>query len=401
MPTDVISGKTIAIGVTGSIAAYKAVEIVRRLIERGAQVHVLMTDSASRFVAPLTFQTLSRNRVLTDLFEPTGDWEIEHVAMADKIALLLVAPATANVIARLAAGIADDPLTCLALSTRAPVVIAPAMDSQMLLHPATQENIERLGRMGYRIIEPARGALASGKTGPGRLPEPHEIVDRIESELSERATLAGRKIVVTAGPTWEPIDPVRHISNPSSGKMGYAIAAEAARRGAQVVLVSGPTALAAPAGVQSAPVRTAREMLSACLDHCRGADAFIAAAAVADYSPARPYKEKRKKTLPTMTLALVRTQDIIEHVSRQARPKVVVGFAAETSNLIENARKKLRQKGLDMIVANDVSKPQEGFGSDFASAVLLFKDGTQQRAARTTKSAMARRIVESVARLLA
>ena len=400
MASDVIAGKTIAIGVTGSIAAYKAAEIVRRLVERDAQVHVLMTESASRFVAPLTFQTLSRNRVLTDLFAPTADWEIEHVAMADKIDLLLVAPATANVIARLAAGIADDPLTCLALSTRVPVMIAPAMDSGMLLHSATQANIERLRQMGYRVIEPAHGALASGKAGPGRLPEPQEIVQRIESELNERASLAGRKVVVTAGPTWEPIDPVRHVSNPSSGKMGYAIAAEAARRGAQVVLVSGPTALADPAGAQVVRVRTAREMLSACLEHCRGAEAFISAAAVADYAPVRPYKEKRKKSRPAITLTLSRTPDIIEEVSREARPRVVVGFAAETSNLIANARKKLKQKGLDMIVANDVSKPQEGFGSDFASAVLLFKDGTQQRVARTAKSAIAGRILEALARLL-
>lgn len=401
MAADVLAGKTIAVGVTGSIAAYKAVEIVRRLVERGAQVHVLMTESASRFVAPLTFQTLSRNPVLTDLFAPVADWEIEHVVMAERIALLLIAPATANAIARLATGIADDPLTCLCLSTRAPVLVAPAMDSDMLLHPATQANIERLKQMGYRIIAPAEGPLASGKSGPGRLPDVQEILAQVEAALSPSGCLAGKKVVVTAGPTWEPIDPVRHISNPSSGKMGYAIAAEARRRGAQAVLVSGPTSLADPPGAQVVRVRTAREMLSACLEHCRKADAFISAAAVADYAPVRASKEKRKKTEPTMTLKLARTPDIIESVSRRARPKVVVGFAAETSNLIANARQKLRRKGLDVIVANDVSKPDEVFGSDLTSVVLIFKDGAQQRAERAPKAEIAQRIMDAVGRLLA
>ena len=400
MPEDMFSGKCIAVGVTGSIAAYKGVEIVRRLVERGSDVQVLMTESAARFVTPLTFQTLSRNPVLMDLFAPTAKWEIEHVALADKIDALLVAPATANVIAKMACGTADDVLTCLALSTRAPVLVAPAMDSQMFLHAATQANIKRLEEMGYRVMPPGEGPLASGKTGPGRLPDLEAILAELESLLAAGKELAGKKVVVTAGPTWEPIDAVRHITNPSSGKMGYAIAEEASRRGANTILVSGPTALAQPAKVQFVAVRTAREMLSACLKHCKDADAFIAAAAVSDYAPSTPLKGKMKKTSASLSLSLSRTPDIIEEVSRKRRPSVVIGFAAETENVLANARKKLKDKGLDLIVANDVSKPGSGFGSDSNAATLIFRDGRATKLPPMLKRALARHIVDAAAGLL-
>lgn len=389
-----------AVGVTGSIAAYKAVEIVRRLVERGTEVHVLMTASAARFVTPLTFQTLARNPVLTDLFAPTARWEIEHVALADKIHALLVAPATANIIAKMACGIADDVLTCLALSTRAPILIAPAMDSQMFLHAATQANIRRLEQMGYRVMPPGEGPLASGKTGPGRLPDIENILSELETLLAAAKDLAGKKVVVTAGPTWEPIDAVRHVTNPSSGKMGYAIAEEAARRGARTVLVSGPTMLPSPPNVEVVAARTARDMLSACLKHCADADALIAAAAVSDYAPASPLKGKMKKTSASLNVTLERTPDIIEEVTRKRRPRVVIGFAAETSNLVANARKKLKDKGLDLIVANDVGKRGSGFGSDSNAATLIFRDGRARKLPLMPKRALAKHILDAAAALL-
>jgi len=399
----------ICIGVGGGIAAYKAAELVRRLQERGFEVQVVMTRAACQFITPLTLASLSGRKVITGLFDGPGgeaniDSAIEHIAVAQTIDLLVVAPATADLLAKMARGLADDFLTTLHLATHAPLILAPAMNVNMWTHPATQENLEILRSRGARIVEPGEGYLACGMTGAGRLAETDAIVAAVVETLDVAATarnLEGRTVLITAGPTQEEIDPVRYITNRSSGRMGYALAEAAVHRGAHVVLVSGSTALAAPQDVELVPVRSAADMTEAVLDRLEAADIVIMAAAVADYRPVVRAPQKIKKQQGPLTVELESTRDILKEIGRHAGSRsgsrFVVGFAAETENLIENARKKLHNKNLDMIVANDVSDAGVGFDSEYNAAVLLSRDGEPVELPRMTKQLMAGRILDEVA----
>lgn len=393
----------IALGVTGGIGAYKAVEVARGLQKRGHDVAAIMTRSARRFVGEVTFEAITRRPVITDQFARGANADIEHIALATDIGLLLVAPATANIIGKLAHGIADDFLTSLYLATRAPVLIAPAMNTHMLEHGAVRSNLRTLRERGAAVVDPGEGFLACGWIGKGRLAEPEAIVEAAERLLRPAGSLLGHRFVVSAGPTYEDIDPVRYIGNRSSGRMGYAIAAEAARRGADVVLVSGPTALQSPAGVQVERVRSAGEMTRAIAGHAHGADAVVMAAAVADYTPeggAGP--TKIDKTDAPLTLTLVRTPDILADLGRARgaghRP-VLVGFAAETGDPRARARQKLRSKQIDLIVANDVSRRDAGFDAETNAAVLITADGEQELPLQH-KTEMAGRILDAIEHLL-
>jgi phosphopantothenoylcysteine decarboxylase/phosphopantothenate--cysteine ligase len=395
----------ICIGVGGGIAAYKAAELVRRLQDHGYEVQVVMTRAACEFITPLTLASLSGRKVITGLFDGPGgeaniDSAIEHIAVAQTIDLLVVAPATADLLAKMARGHADDFLATLHLATRAPLVLAPAMNVNMWTHPATQENLAILRSRGARVVEPGEGYLACGMTGAGRLADTEAIVTAVLETLDAAAAtrnLEGRTVLITAGPTQEEIDPVRYITNRSSGRMGYALASAAVQRGAHVVLVSGPTALTAPHGVEMVPVRSAADMSDAVLSRVGSADIVIMAAAVADYRPVQRASQKIKKQQGPLTIELESTRDILKEIGRRADSRFVVGFAAETENLIENARKKLHGKNLDMIVANDVSGADAGFDSEFNAAVLLSRDGEPVELPRMTKREMAGRILDEVA----
>jgi phosphopantothenoylcysteine decarboxylase / phosphopantothenate---cysteine ligase len=399
----------VALGVGGGIGAYKAVEVARGLQKNGHEVVALLTRNARRFITPLTFEAITRRRVLINQFEPGANADIEHIAVANDIALLLVAPATANILAKFAHGIADDYLSTLFLATPAPVLLAPAMNTRMLEHPAVQENARILGARGVRFVDPGAGYLACGWIGKGRLAEPAEIVAAAEEILTaQRGTgvLAGRRIVVTAGPTFEDIDPVRFIGNRSSGRMGYAIAAEASRRGAVVTLISGPTHLGAPAGVRLESVRSAADMHAAVTRAASDADAVIMAAAVADYAPAGGALDlKRAKSDEGWTLPLARTRDILADLGaaraarKETRP-VLVGFAAQTGDPVPSAKAKLAAKQVDLVVANDVSKPGAGFDVD-TNEVTLVDAGGAEALPMMTKDAVAGRILDRVTRLLA
>jgi phosphopantothenoylcysteine decarboxylase/phosphopantothenate--cysteine ligase len=397
----VLTGRRILLGVTGSIAAYKAVVLLRELIRSGADVEVVLTRGAERFVAPLTFATLSRRPVLTDLFTPDYEQKIGHVAAPARADLLAVAPCTAHAIARFAHGLADDFLANIYLATTGPVLIAPAMDADMFRHAATQANLEVLRRRGVRVVGPASGELASGLRGPGRMAEPAEIVAAIEAILSPRGDLAGERILVTAGPTREPLDPVRCLTNHSSGKMGYAVAQAARERGAEVTLVSGPTALAPPAGVEVARVETAEEMRAAVLERFGWATIVVKAAAVADYRPKETAGTKIKKGEGELTLALEATPDILAELGRRKAGQVLVGFAAETEALVERAAEKLRGKNLDLVVANDVTRPGAGFGADTNVVTLLDRQGRSESLPLLSKRAVAERILDWVLTLKA
>jgi phosphopantothenoylcysteine decarboxylase/phosphopantothenate--cysteine ligase len=376
----------IALGVTGGIGAYKAVEIARGLQKNGHEVVAVMTLSARRFVGPITFEAITRRRVVTDQFAPGTNADIEHIAIASEIELLVVAPATANVIAKFAHGLADDFLSTLYLATRAPVLMAPAMNTNMLDHPTVIRNLATLVDRGVRLVEPGEGYLACGWIGKGRLAEPERIIDAAETLLRTRAAsaaggLLGRTVLVTAGPTYEDLDPVRYLGNRSSGRMGFAIAAEAAARGARAILVSGPVALDAPPGVETIRVRSALQMHAEVMARWSGTDAVVMAAAVADYRPADGTRDQKiKKDTDVLTLKLTRNPDILGELARRrgrhARP-VLVGFAAETTNLVEHAREKLRAKGVDFIVANDVSRTDAGFEVDSNAATIVSSDGDE------------------------
>lgn len=396
-----VAGKRILLGVTGSIAAYKAVEILRELTRRGAEVHCAMTEGASRFVAPLTFQTLSRRPVLTDLYAPDAEGQIAHIAAAGGTELFLVAPITAHTLAKFAHGLADDLLTNLFLAATCPVLLAPAMDAEMWRHPATQANVATLRERGVHFIGPASGDLASGLIGPGRLAEPAEIVGAVEAVLARARDLAGRSLLVTAGPTYEPLDPVRFVGNRSSGRMGFALAEAAAARGARVLLVTGPTHLAPPAGVECIRVETTQEMYEAVLAHADGSDAVIKAAAPADYRPAKVAQTKIKKGREVLTLELTPTPDILAELSRHKGKAVLVGFAAETEEIVANAREKLRKKNLDLVVANDVGAKDAGFGVETNRVTLVGADGEVEPLPLLSKQEVAHRILDRVARLLA
>ena len=387
----------VVLGVTGCIGAYKACEVLRELQRRGVDVHVAMTAAATRFVTPMTFEALSRHPVFHDQWAPGASGDIRHVSLADEADLLLVAPATANILGKFARGIADDALSTLYLATRAPVLVAPAMNVNMLEHPAVQENLATLRARGVGVVEPGSGYLACGWLGKGRLAEVGEIVDAAMAALARRRDLEGETVLVTAGPTVEDVDPVRFVSNRSSGKMGYRLAEAARDRGATVILVSGPTSLAAPPGVDVVPVRSAEEMQAAVLARVGPATVVVAAAAVADYRPAAVSGEKVKKTDGPITLELVRTPDILKGLGEAKAGRVLVGFAAETGSLLESAAQKLERKNLDLIVANDVTAPGAGFEGDTNAVVLLRRDGTRVDVPLAPKRAVAERILDEVA----
>jgi phosphopantothenoylcysteine decarboxylase / phosphopantothenate---cysteine ligase len=392
----------IALGVCGGIGAYKSVEAVRGLQKQGHDVIAVMTRSARKFVGALTFEAITRHRVLTSQFEPGANSDIEHISLASSIDLLLVAPATANIIGKFANGIADDFLTSLYLATKAPVLIAPAMNTHMLEHAAVQRNLEILAGRGVRFVDPGAGYLACGWIGKGRLAEPADIVIAVGELLAPSGPLSAKTVIVTAGPTREALDPVRFIGNRSSGKMGYALAAAARARGARVTLVSGPVELAAPAGVEVVRVITAAEMQEAVVSRAPQADVVIMAAAVADYAPAGPAKEKIHKTDETLTLLLARTPDILADLARHRAGKerpLLVGFAAETSDVLAGARRKQREKGVDLVVANDVSRPDAGFEVD-TNEVTLVTAHDEEFLPLQSKTAIAARIIDRIEALL-
>jgi phosphopantothenoylcysteine decarboxylase / phosphopantothenate---cysteine ligase len=395
----------VGLGISGGIAAYKAAEVVRLLQERGIRVQVVMTQGAQQFVRPLTFAALSGEKVITEMFaggsggdvQPNIDSAIEHIAVAQSIDALLVVPATADLLAKFAQGIASDFLTTLYLATTAPVVVAPAMNVNMWNHPATQDNLEILRKRGVRIVEPGNGYLACGMTGPGRLAENQQIVAATMEALGSSQELAGETVLVTAGPTREKIDPVRYLTNRSSGRMGYAIAEAALRRGARVLLVSGPTNLTLPGGAELTHVESAEQMRDATLKLLPEATIVIKTAAVADYRPKTTVEQKMKRK-GAMVLELEPTVDIIAEVARAKTSQIVVGFAAETENVLENARKKLVAKGLDAIVVNDVSREGIGFDSD-RNAVTIITHGEVIDVPETTKWEVAQRVLDQVAKL--
>jgi len=399
-----LKGKRIVLGVTGGIAAYKAVYLLRLLQKAGSEVNVIMTEAATHFVGPLTFQSLSRRPVAIDMFQLHKDMDIAHVSFAHWADAIVIAPATANTIAKLAMGLADNLLTSTVLDATCPVVVAPAMESNMWSNPATAENIERLRRRGFFVVGPEAGELASGGTGLGRMAEPEAVLGCVRYALSRDGVLRGRSVVVTAGPTREAIDPVRFISNRSSGKMGYALAQAALDLGADVTLVSGPVHLAAPYGVQLVAVETVAQMQQAVLEAIQAADALIMAAAPVDYRAEHTYPQKVKKeeTGDTWQLRLVRNPDILSAVAlaRPSRLKVLVGFAAETEELVANALLKLERKGLDLIVANDVSARDAGFGVDTNRVVLIDRRGGVESWPLLSKEEVAMRLMQRVAELL-
>lgn len=370
-----LDGKTIILGITGGIAAYKGVEIASLLRKLGAEVHVIMTRAAQEFVGELTFREITGNPVHTGMWKKVTHWNVEHIALAEMADLVLVAPATANLCAKLSAGMADDMLTTTILATRATIFLAPAMNSKMFDNPVTQENLERLRSRGMEIIPPASGRLACGAEGVGRLPEPSEIVSRVMAHFSGSTSLRGRKVIVTAGGTIAPIDPVRFIGNRSSGKMGYCIAEEATKRGAEVLLVSGVSALPDPVGVRTIRVETTEEMRRAILREYSEADAVIKAAAVADYRVKHVAEQKIKKSDGDWLIELERNPDILYELGQMKKRQILVGFAAETQNLMEYAKKKLEKKNLDFIVANDVTMPGAGFQGETNIARLIHRDG--------------------------
>jgi len=363
----------IALGVTGCIAAYKSIEVMRGLQKAGFSVQVILTRSAAEFVTPLTFESLSAQNVITDMFAPGQNRDIHHISLAQSIQLLAVVPATANILGKFAHGIADDFLSTLYLSTPAPVLLAPAMNVEMWHHPAVRANVEILKARGHSFVDPEPGPLACGMEGEGRLAAVDVIVHRILETLRVGESLAGMKVLVTAGPTVEDIDPIRFLSNRSSGKMGYAVAETAQRRGASVFLVSGPTALKAPSGVQLIQVRSAAQMKDAVLRLYPTMDIVVKAAAVSDYRPAEVVAQKIKKNKSGMNLHLERTEDILELLGKGKKDQILVGFAAETENLLDSARKKLNRKHLDFLVANDVS--QGVFGADSSTVHILSRTG--------------------------
>ncbi|MGC9320105.1 MAG: bifunctional phosphopantothenoylcysteine decarboxylase/phosphopantothenate--cysteine ligase CoaBC [Armatimonadota bacterium] len=399
MAREILRGRRIVVAVTGGIAAYKACDLVSALATAGAQVRVVMTRNAQRFVGPLSFATLSGSQVLCDMWAERD--EIQHISLADFAEAVIVAPATANIIGKHASGIADDLLSSALLTFDCPVIVAPAMNTRMLDGAAVQGNLRTLRERGVRIVEPEEGRLACGEEGAGRLPPTEMLLDALEDALGAGGPLAGKRVLVTAGPTREPLDPVRFISNPSSGKMGYALAEEAARRGASVTLVSGPVSLADPPGVSVTRVSTAMQMYQAVEERAGEVDLFIGAAAVADWRPAQVSDQKLKKSgREEMTLRLTRTPDIIAGVACWEPRPVVAGFAAETGDLLENASQKLHEKGLDLMVANDVTRTDVGFGADVNEVVLIDASGHQQRLPRMTKAEVACAVLDAAQRLL-
>ncbi len=391
-----LKDKQVILGVTGGIAVYKAVELLRLLTKAGADVHVIMTRAAQEFVTPLTFQTLSANPVHTELFNLIAEREIGHIALADRADLFIIAPATANIIGKIAGGIADDMLTTTVMATKAPLLIAPAMNVNMYTNPIYRENEDKLRRAGYQFLPPVKGALACGWEGEGKLAAPEDIFEAALVTLTAK-DLTGQTVLVTAGPTREELDPVRFISNHSSGKMGYALARAAQQRGARVILVSGPVCLSAPCGVELVHVESAREMHAAVMARAGECTVVVKAAAVADYRPLERQGSKIKKQSDEMTLLLTKNPDILAELGQMNHRPFLVGFAAETGNLDEYATKKLQDKNLDMIVANDVSQADAGFNVDTNRARIFFMDGRAVESSLMSKDKLAAVILDHIA----
>jgi len=391
------ANKTVVLGITGGIAAYKAADIASKLTQAGARVDVVMTESATRFIAPLTLRTITKTRVVTDMFTTSAEYGITHVSIAEAADVIVIAPATANTIAKIAAGIADNMLTGVVLAAKVPIIVAPAMNVNMFQNPVTQDNIARLRARGFTIIDPAYGRLASGAIGQGRLAEIETIIGTIKQVLGRKGDLASKRIVVTAGGTQEPIDPVRYIGNYSSGKMGYAVAEAARDRGAAVTLITATTSLPEPTGIEVVPVQTASQMKEAVDKAVASTDALVMAAAVADYQPKAPADSKIKKETPGLTLELIRTPDILSEVKGSF---LKVGFAAESEDIVANARQKLEKKGLDLIVANDITSADSGFGVDTNQVTIIDRSGKAENLPLLTKREVADKILDKVVEFL-
>lgn len=389
--------KCVVIGLTGGIAVYKALDVISALRKKDIEVHVIMTESASKFVNPLTFQSISQNMVVTDMFAEPKAWEIQHISLAQKADLMLIAPATANVIGKISNGIADDMLSTTVMATKAKVLIAPAMNTNMYQNPIVQNNISKLKDFGYKFIEPASGRLACGDIGIGKLADVNTIVERVIEELEDKEQdLLGKKVLVSAGPTIAPIDPVRYITNRSTGKMGYAIAKEARDRGAEVILVSGPTNLEPPKNVKIINIKTNEEMKKEILQNFKWADIVIKSAAVADYKPKEYSKEKIKKGEGDLNICLTRDNDILKFLGEIKTHQVLVGFAAESDNVLENAERKLKNKNLDFIVANDITSSDTGFGSEDNKVVILSKNNEKLELEKMSKKKVASNIFDMI-----
>lgn len=388
--------KCVVVGVSGGVAVYKALDVISRLRKKDVEIHVIMTKSATEFVTPLSFQSLSQNMVITDMFAEPKAWEIQHISLAKKADLMLIVPATANIIGKVANGIADDMLSTTIMATKAPVVFCPAMNTNMYENPIVQRNISLLKELGYEFIEPASGRLACGDEGKGKLQDTEIIAEETLRRLHSTKDLLGKKVVVTAGPTMVPIDPVRILTNSSSGKMGYSIAEEARDRGAEVVLISGPTSLRKPNGIKVIDIKTNEDMFNAIKNEFKDADIVIKSAAVADYKAKNYSNEKIKKTGDDLNLIFERDRDILKTLGDMKENQILVGFAAESSNLKENAKGKLERKNLDYIVANDISKPETGFASDENKVTIISKSGEEVSLEKMSKREVAKNIIDII-----
>lgn len=395
-----LRGKKILLGVTGGIAAYKAADVVSRLRKQGAIVYVAMTKGATEFIAPLTLRTLSANPVYVDMFEEPKVWNVEHIALAEAVDAVLVAPATANLLAKMTVGLADDFLSTVLLATQAPIFVAPAMNHNMYHHPATQKNLKRLQKRSVRILGPATGFQACGTDGDGRMSEPQDLVEALQNFFAASGLLAGKQALVTAGGTQEPLDPVRYLGNRSSGRMGFAVAEALREAGAETTLVSAPNELPTPPGVRRINIMTAQEMHAAVMSEFAQMDIVVKAAAVADYRPLVSAEQKIKKDGTNLTLELVPNPDILAECGKKKENQFLVGFAAETEKLYEHAQAKMQRKNVDMLVANDVTQPGAGFGSPTNIVSLLFPDGKKIDLPQMNKLDVARRLVQEIAERL-
>ena len=374
-----LTGKTIVLGVTGSIAAYKTAMLASMLVKLNAEVHVIMTKNATNFITPMTFETLTGNKCVVDTFDRNFSFDVKHVSLAKKADIMMIAPCTANVIGKIASGICDDMLTTTVFATKATTVIAPAMNTGMWENPILQDNINKLQKFGYHVVTPAVGRLACGDTGSGKMPEPEVLLEHILLHMAKEKVLSGKRVLVTAGPTQEAIDPVRYITNHSSGKMGYAIAKIAVLKGADVTLVSGPVSIKAFAGIEVVPVNSAQDMYDRVTERSADADIIIMCSAVADYTPAEYHDQKVKKKDGDMSIALKRTQDILKYLGEHKRQgQKIIGFSMETENLIENSRAKLTKKNADLICANSISKNKTGFAVDTNQVTLITQDEVKE-----------------------
>lgn len=396
-----LNQKTVVIGISGGIAVYKVLDVISKLKKLGANIHVIMTKSATEFVTPLSFQSLSQNYVVCDMFEEPKTWDVEHISLAKKADVFLVAPATANVIGKIANGIADDMLTTTIMATKAKVLIAPAMNTNMYENPIVQKNISILKELGYKFVEPDSGRLACGDVGKGKLSTPDNIVNNIIDLLTQKQDLKGKKIMVTAGPTIESIDPMRYITNRSSGKMGYSIANEAIKRGADVTLISGPTNLTPPQNLKKLiKIESAEDMYKAVINNLNENDVIIKSAAVADYKPKNYSEQKIKKSDDDLIIELDRNKDIAYEIGKIKNNKILIGFAAETNDILDNAMKKIKKKNLDFIVANDLTKEGAGFGSDTNIVKIIDKEGNITDYPKMKKEEVANVILDKIKSLI-